>query len=322
VGWIATGEPNHPVSGYQISRLAVPTDEIMELYDSFKAALANPTKMQTFYNSDLGYPYEGGVGNKITEELVSRCVETYQMPSISHGPCSMGIDVGSQFDIRISDYVLEDREGTMVVRRRLLFVGKVPSLAEIYKLIERYHVVVAVIDAAPDIHTSKEFQRKAPCRVWRCQYHPSEGANPRSVRWDRGSKKKPNKEPVVFVDRTEAMDSVYSQYVNRHIIEPPTFNDILGGKYIQEMLNPVRVVEEKTGRYVWVKCVDHAFHANVYDWLASQDPFAGLLSILNKPIVRGTKRSTRRQYKTNMAEVVDGILKKSKRYTTWKDVTG
>jgi hypothetical protein len=323
VGWIPTGDADHPVSGYHLSRLSLPSDDVSELYASFRAALANPTKMQTFFNSDLGLPYEGGAGNKITEELMGQCAEGYELPNeVMRGPCTMGIDVGANYDVRISDYIMDEIDGQLVLRRRLVFVGKVPTIEEVHQLVERYRVVVAVIDAEPELHIAKAFQTKARCRVWRCQYHPTEGTNPRPVRWDQGTKKKPNRLRLVWIDRTEAMDSVYAQYVSKQIIEPRSFTGLLDGKYMREMTGPVRVQDEATNRFSWIKCVDHSYHANVYDWLASQDPYAGLSILGTKPVLHGTKRDTKRAYSGNAAEKADKVMAKHKRHLKWKDITG
>jgi hypothetical protein len=202
-------------------------------------------------------------------------------------------------------------------------VGKVPTLSEVHQLIDHFHVSVAVIDAEPELHAAKEFQAKARCRVWRCMYHPTEGGNPRPIRWDQGSKTKPNKERIVWTDRTEIMDSIYAQYVTKKIIEPRTFTGLLNGKYMREMCGPVRVQDEKTGRFYWIKCVDHQFHANVYDYLAAQDPYAGISNIGQKPIVHGKKRQLMRHFShETAAEKVDALLAKHKKHTSWKDITG
>jgi hypothetical protein len=294
VGWIPTGDPNHRVSGWQLSGMAPLSKDLSELYHKFVKAIPNITAMKTFVNSDLGEGFSGGVGNQVTEGLLAKCVEQYEMPTWSRGPCTMGIDVGSFFDVRISDYVPEeDEHGRIQYRRRRIYVGKVYEKKEIFRLMRTYRVSVAVIDAFPESRLAKDIQAEAPAKVWRCQYLPTEGSNTRAIRWADGGDQAG--EPMVFIDRTEAMDTIYGEYVHKRIIEAPDFATVLKGAYFAEMTNPVRTREEESGKFIWAKCVDHQFHANVYDWLAGQDPSVGF-SRGSSDLLRGRKTDNNRQF--------------------------
>lgn len=283
VGWIATGDPNHRVSGYLISRLNCLNDSLDELYATFRKSIANETQMQVFVNSDMGEAYSGGAGNKITEELMASCAESYLLPQQGaiRGPCTMGVDVGATLDVRISDYVRDDDDR---VRRRLIHVGKYNSVDEIIEVGRGYRVAVAVIDAMPESRLSLDFQARAPFRVWRCNYRSAEGKSVKSITWkpDEG---KHGCERYCEVDRTEVMDTVFAGYVRRDIVEPAGFGSLLSGRYVGEMTSPVRARDEDGSAY-WVKTVDHQYHANVYDWMASQDPLGGFWNS-GEGIVRG-----------------------------------
>jgi hypothetical protein len=282
VGWKPTGDPNHVVSGYQISRMNSLLDEADDLWAAFRKAIGNELATQVFVNSDLGECYEGGTGNKVTTRLMGDCVEQYLLPAPGtvRGPCTMGVDVGSFLDVRISDYVNDGGR----VRRRLVHAARCRTVEEVFLLGAAYRVAVAVIDAIPEQRLSLRFQAEAPFRVWRCQYKASEGKNVRSLSWS------PNEgrdgcERYVQIDRTEAMDSVFQAYVRRDVIEPPNFSALLGGSYERMITSPVRAQDED-GRFFWIKSTDHAFHAHVYDWIASQDPSAGFFNS-SEAIVRG-----------------------------------
>lgn len=292
VGWIATGDPNHKVSGWQFGRLAPLTQRAEELWDRFKDAVGNHSAMQTFVTSDLGEAYRGDSGNSLSEELMGRCAHDYECPSTYHGPSTMGIDVGTFLDVRISGYVDVKQGEYWVRKRKLLHVGRYRDKEEIYLLMQQYRVAVAVIDSEPESRLSKEIQTVAPCRVWRCMYAPVEGRGARSIRWavKEGQEAKKGEERLVIVDRTEAMDSVFAQYVREEVMEPRNFTGLLGGEYIGQMTAPVRLLEPSNGRYFWLKCTDHQFHANVYDWLASQDPQAGFIT--SSSIITVASKST------------------------------
>lgn len=322
VGWVPCGDPQHPVSGWEISRLAPPDESIYDLWMSFRQGIGNETHMKTFINSDLGKAYRGGMGNNLSEALIERCIAPYSLPSPGRikGPCTMGVDVGKQFDVRISDYPLVDKKR----KRRLVYAGKVPTQADLHRLIEEYRVATCVIDAYPEIRLSKDFQKKAKCKVWRCAYHPTESGNPRSIRWDsmQGEGERQD-ERVVWVDRTEAMDAVYGQYVRQEVMEPRGFRQILRGRYIAELSFPVRIINEKTGRFVWTKGTDHAFHANVYDWLAGRDPTGSGFATGTAEVHRG--RNRQKDFDVQRQDPVNSILRRSKRgkkYRMWEEVSG
>ena len=56
--WVATNPDGEPgVVGYQISRMYSPLNTITEMVSKFADALYN-FNLQTFYNNELGLPYE------------------------------------------------------------------------------------------------------------------------------------------------------------------------------------------------------------------------------------------------------------------------
>lgn len=324
VGWEPTGNPDHRRSGYHIDRLAPLSEPLDDLWLNFLSSQGNSSMLQVFFNSVLGMPYEGGAGERITETMMERCSETYELPTRAKGPCSMGIDVGKFYDVRISDYVHEqDDDGKVTVRRRLVYADKVPTMEELIELVGRFHVSVAVIDAHPELRKAKEFQMTAPCRVWRCIYPTTEGQRPQAVKWDKGSKQKPNRYRTVTIDRTEAIDAVFAEYLNQRVVEPSGFGSILDGKYMAEMTSSIRMRNDTTGRMYWSKCQDHALHANVYDYLASLDPTSGLRAASGS-VVKGRKRDIEGMAKPDYGatQAMSRIRRRNKRMKTWNDLSG
>lgn len=265
--WEATAFSDEGITGYHMPSIISTIHEVSKLWFEFKDALNNPTKMGKFYSTKLALPFSHSANN-ISVGLLQRCAEEgYDFTILPdqafkedthEGPCSMGIDQNStNFDIRISCIDKGKRRG--------LYLGKIPIENEymLHDLVERYNVIMAVIDNEPNTTVSKAFQDKARCDVWRCKY---KGTKKHSERTDNYN------EMILSVHRTEALDKAYSQLKTRRNIIPANFEHIFKGLYAEEMQDLSRkVVEEANGDLiaVWTKSQrDHAFHADAMDLLA------------------------------------------------------
>jgi len=265
--WIAQN-PISSIAGYHISMMCSMINSVAGMWTRFQLALNDPSRMQQFFNSDLGLPFVAS-GNKVTETLLDRCADEdlnfvigeneCHIPSdADEGPCSMGIDVGGHLDVRISRV----REG----RRTAVYVGKVKYLDELYDLMTRYNVERAIMDSMPETTLAQDFQETSAMMgidVWLCRYG-SEGADRRRS-YDPISR-------VVTVDRTIALDRSFSQLRSKRNVLPANFRSIFKGGYVTEMCNPVRQLEEdKKGnaKYVWTKGRDHQRHCDTYDMIAA-----------------------------------------------------
>lgn len=261
-------QADSPVEGFHISMLCNLINSVSGMWKRFRRGILDPAKMQQFYNSDLGQPYSA-VGSKVTESLLENSVEIGHVFHIEgscghvrgdthEGPCSMGVDVGSNLDVRVS-YV------TSQGKRRAVFIGKVKNLDELVDIIERYNVQVAVIDSMPEATLVADFQEVAPCDVWACSYRQSEGSDKRK-RFDYNTQ-------MVMIDRTAALDKSFAQLKRRRNLLPENYGPLLSGVYVEEMCLPVReLVEDSKGRqrYEWTKGIDHQRHADTYDALAAE----------------------------------------------------
>jgi hypothetical protein len=261
--WIPKADS--PIEGYHMSMLCSPINPITMMWRNFQSAIHDPLRMQQFYNSYLGLPYKG-VGHRVTESLLDQCISDtdYQFVidnNVSYapndgviGPCSMGVDVGGNLDVRIS----ESHHG----KRRAVFIGKVKSFDDIHDLILQYNVEVCVVDSMPETQLVQDFQESAPIDVWLCRYG-SEGADKRMVK--NGSKR------ILNVDRTNALDRSFSAMKAKKNVLPANYRSICKGAYADEMCGPVRqTTEDGKGnlKYEWSKCKDHQRHADLYDMLA------------------------------------------------------
>lgn len=262
--------PKNPVSkidGYHISMLVSPINEIAGMWDRFQSAQDDPSLLERFFNSDLGIPFQA-TGTRLTEGLLERatlCDTPFRMtidgnkgfvPSSEvKNMCSMGVDVGSVFDVRVSEI-----KGNV---RKAVFIGKVKTVAELHDLISEYNVERCVMDAGPETMLAQDFQDDSICDTWLCRY-ASEGDS-RRIRKDI-------KNRILNVDRTMIMDKSFAKIRGSKNHLPTNFKYLINGMFIKEMLGPARqTVKDTKGnpKVTWTKCIDHQRHADTYDCLAA-----------------------------------------------------
>ena len=263
--------PEHPNDGFHLSMLCSLINDVSEMWGVFRKALDDPILLQQFYNSFLGLPF-AAAGNKVSVDLLDKCafeekfkfiiqddcghIEGDQHP----GPCSMGIDVGSHnFDVKVS-YVTN--RGLRVA----MYMGKVKQVDELYDIMDRYNVQIAVIDAEPETALSREIQSTCEdTQVWMCKYKQTEGVATGIVMNEN--------DMLINIDRTEALDKSYGKLKRKKCLLPVNHAAILRGEYDSEMCMPVREAIEdarKRRKYAWTKGKDHQRHCDTYDMLAAE----------------------------------------------------
>ncbi len=245
--------PESETSGYHITRLMDAGTPVKELTDIFFKALGNETKMQAFYNSDLGIPYESK-GAKLSPFLLDRCVEDYAMPS-SAEETIMGVDVGSVLHVNISK--LEDG------RRKKVYISTVGQFEEIDILIRLYGVNCCVIDALPETHKAKELRDRFKGTVWLCEFHSKEGGT-KEITLNQDEYK-------VICDRTQTIDDAHADILKKNVSLPKNVKTIDDGRFYEQMCAPTRVFDQESNRYVWREGskADHYRLADVYENIAA-----------------------------------------------------
>lgn len=241
--WIAE-EPERSISGYKISKMFSSTVLMRELVETFNEALLSPTKLQRFYNADLGEAFNAA-GAKITRETLEDCVDSeHMMPASSKGLCVMGIDVGERLHVRI-DELLHDGRSLAV------YIGAVRDYEDIVELVKAYRVRLFVVDGLPETRLSKKLVGSLP-RGFMAFYGEvkDDVINPRKR--------------MLTVDRTQALDAVKESYLLRQTILPANAREI--PEFYDHMEASTRVYDEDRGKYVWVEGnnPDHFFHAEAY----------------------------------------------------------
>ena len=245
-------------SGYQISKLFSTNVRISELLERFGDGLKDDTKLQRFYNGDLGQAFTAS-GAKITYEMLDGCRADYLMPETSKDCCLMGVDVGPYDLIVRINQMLPD--GKM----RAVYIGRVPGSKEITELYKRYHVRCGCVDSMPEMRTAKQI-----CKL------------PGMFRVFYTAKKKETidlKNRILNVDRTSTLDEVKASVIMQNLILPqnarhlkPIVKKKSISSYYHEMTNSTRVFKEKTQTYSWIEGAlpDHFFHAENYCLLAKK----------------------------------------------------
>lgn len=268
--------PNNPegtYEGYHISKLFTRQASVVSMWKDFVKSTANPSLMDWFYMSILGIP-PSSQGNRVTPEIMAGAArakefllagnEAYVSEKVP-GPCTMGIDVGSFLDIRISR--------VLAGKRVAVYLGRVNTQDEVYELMKRYNVEYAVIDCGPELHLVDEIQNSAPCSVWRCRFNSAEGKI-QNISYDTSNME-------IKVDRTFIMDRSLAQLRRGKNILPKNYDSVFGGDYLKQMTASVRErVLDPSGneRYEWMKTEDHHWLADCYDLLAADFMVDGTLT--------------------------------------------
>lgn len=260
--WLAQN-PGRDIAGWRISHLMTARHTVREIYKEWTDAWGNPGKTARFINNVLGLAYSPA-GSALTDAMLNACcMQGLRTAQRADGPCTMGVDVGSLWDVRISD---QPEPGI----RRMRFVGRMKAMEPVLDLIERYNVTSCVIDAKPEIELARRFQRAAQDRfrkgarqwlVWRCNFVADD-----TVR----DAKKDEAEGVVSVNRTALFDAALEDIRLRRNVLPEDVATLLGGEYYRQMKVPKRQIEDTPSgtRVIWTKGVDHQRLADCYDKLA------------------------------------------------------
>ena len=242
--WVAKYPAIKNTHGYHIHQILSPYVRIEKMWGKFKDGLESDTEMQVFWNSMLGKPY-AGLGSKITDTMLNACKRDYLMPQQSQ-QCIVGVDVGKVLHVVIRE-LLPGEE------LRLVFAGTVRHFEDLDHLFSRYYVSCLVIDAMPEMRKSIELTKKYPGRAWICRYHP---------RFKELQKN--DKDMSITVDRTLAMDRVFSWFNQQRLTLPKNAQSLDKEEYFRQLKMPTRVLNSDKDRYEWLGDPDHYFHAEAY----------------------------------------------------------
>lgn len=252
--WIPTF-PGRPKSGRHTSKLFAGTSPLVEIYGNFQEGLKDDTKMQRFYNADLGLAYTAE-GSKLTEQMIFDCMEDYA-PGVEPGLTVAGIDVGKHYHYVIKK-ILPD--GTF----KTLCIDKTMDTGTVISRLKEYGVKVFVIDALPETREARKI-----CGHFQVGFLCYFG-NTKSDTTDLQRK-------IITVQRTPALDAVKEAILTKTIKYP---GNLKGKKeFLKHMTVSVRSFDEKRNVYEWVhgSQPDHYLLATAYCLIAKR-----LVLLLNR----------------------------------------
>lgn len=270
-GWVAE-RPSKDRRGYQISRLDVLSQELRPLVNEWSEAQGDSAKLEAFYRSVLGRPYEPK-GMSVDREILAGC--TTGAPMVEGGGDSLrdfnivaGIDVGRLLNINISKLVFD--EALEVNIRESLWVGTLTSFEQLYDLLIRYHVRTAVIDSRPEVRKAQELRDKfiqsGKCDFWLAQFTKADRVGKQSYAMKLDHRRK-----VVSVDRTQLLDATMDDLQR----EPPRkvfSEDVWRVKgWSDQMTASKRRRSPNSDRFIWDEgnSEDHYRFADAYERVAA-----------------------------------------------------
>lgn len=248
--------PNREWQGYRISKLFNKLTPIRGLYNKWIDAQGNDTKIQVFYNSDLGLPFSSK-GAKITEGDLNACKRDYidVKKTDQMGMIFCGVDVGAVLHYVVREMV-EDR-GVKCLRQ--IDVGTVPTFELlIAEVLDKWKPKMTVIDAMPEIHKVQEL-KDARRRVFSSMFQMDQ----RKILVNK-------KDAEIKMDRTAILDYVKKFVDDQNLLLPANAEFLMDGEYYSHMKSSTRILEAnddkpEKSRFVWAHtAADHFFLAEAY----------------------------------------------------------
>ena len=268
--WVAT-YPSRDISGYHVTRMIGGRRDLNYQLNRFMDGLTNERVMERVYNADFGEEYTSA-GAKVSFEMLDDCAHDYAMPSkLKEGVSVMGIDVGSQLHVRVSQ-ILPDSQ------MRAVYIGTIPMMTGhkeidvIKRLWNAYRCKAGVIDANPELRLARDVCTQIP-GFFRWQHLES------------GKDRVDMKTKMVSFNRNLLLDDVKEMILLKNLIlsnrtrqsAPLTPQGV--SEYYANMTASTRMFIEATGKYKWVETLpDHYMFAEGYTLLARKM----LLSIVGR----------------------------------------
>lgn len=254
--WIKRYE-DKPFSGYWISQLICPWIPASKIVDDFKNKSA-----AYFYNYVLGLPYAVGESKLTQQQLFANLSGTTRIPD-KDARVVIGIDTGNKID-----YVMgTEQDG-------LFFHGDTDNYQTLDKLMEKWPLAVAVIDAGGDLIGSMEFTERWRGRVFRCNTSQKlDGKDP--IRWGEGEQ-----QGFVYADRNKLIQLVVDEFRSLRIPLIGTESDWWEYWLDWKNLSRIKIFDDKGDQstkmfkgYKWIRNGrDHRALATAY-WRVGIDRF-------------------------------------------------
>lgn len=237
--------------GWNISQLCslfVDPKKILEAY-----RFPPNGRLQEFYNSKLARAYIEAVNRLSLSQVLALCGSD-GIASSDQGPCSLGVDQGSNLHVVIGKRH-PGRAG------RIVHIGIYKDWTELDGLMRSFNVFRCVVDALPETRNARAFAERFKGKVYLNFYNPHQ----------KGAYAWRERDLVVSSNRTESLDASHNQILNADLVLPKeceiTRQFALHLQCIAKRLE----TDKETGsqRYVYVRLgPDHFRHAFNYECMA------------------------------------------------------
>ncbi len=219
---------------------------------------AEGVKLSEFLRSIIGTAASEKEQQLTEQDVLARCNPGFGIQVYSSGETCMGVDVGKTLHC-----VIGNKTGKETYE--ILQLARMNSFNDILDIVKKMTVKNCVVDALPDIHAARDFQkdaRKLGCRVSLCQYSELMPGNPN---W--------TKDGLVKVNRNEWCDKVNFMFTSKRIALPRQSEEV--SEYALEMTKTAKTLipHPETGiqKPKWIKLSgdDHYYHSTLYFLLAA-----------------------------------------------------
>jgi hypothetical protein len=217
-------------------------------------------------NSKLAAAHIAAENRLAVSEVLSLCGDT-PIKETDTGPCFLGADIGNVIHAVVSKHHAE--RGAEIV-----YMGAFPDWLHLDRLMKRFNVSRAVIDALPETRLSREFAKRHNGKVFCCFYNEHQKG---AYAWNE-------KELTVTANRTESLDASHNMISTEKVLLPKESDTV--HEFARHCSNVARVLqtdpESGFSRYVYIKTgSDHYRHALNYEVMARQFVETGLLGGLD-----------------------------------------
>ena len=154
--------PGREVVGYWVSQLLNPNRDLAHVLKECEDPEAYDSTEAEFNRTVMGLPFVTE-HDKLMESDVLACKTGEGMKFSHDGPCAMGVDIGKDIHVVIGHRIGNDRY-------RIVRMAHLPDYKALHDLAAKFNVKSAVLDALPETHSNRDFQKTEPYTVYMCYY--------------------------------------------------------------------------------------------------------------------------------------------------------
>jgi len=261
--WVASN-PEGEYPSYHISQLYRPRLDLAAIHAVLTSS--DLTKRQEGWNQHLGLPFSPPGGQLSLEELARASSAPFTFDDIAGVQgCLLGVDVGVKLHCWL-EWISD--QWTDEPQRYLVGALELDSFAEVDELMRRFGVIMAVVDARPELRMAQALQQRHPGQVYLAEY-----VQDRMPPLILGAHEEdPKRRYHVQVDRTALMDAAASNIRDCNVLMPsdaPTTPGLFA--HLQAPVRLLKITATQTNpRAVYEEGAkaDHWYHAAGYAELA------------------------------------------------------